>query len=99
MTVGDDVRLTVWLDDLDPMRDLADPVPPARLSDPAVARWTGLLAGAWDILVERHRPLAEALAAGVSSLVPLPVGEGWGTRSASSGDAFGAIMCSLPPTR
>ncbi|WP_203728917.1 HEXXH motif domain-containing protein [Paractinoplanes durhamensis] len=97
VTVGDDVRLTVWLDDLDPMRDLADPVPPARLSDPAVARWTGLLAGAWDILVERHRPLAEALAAGVSSLVPLPVGEGWGTRSASSGDAFGAIMCSLPP--
>ncbi|HEX5204657.1 MAG TPA: HEXXH motif domain-containing protein [Actinoplanes sp.] len=97
VTVGDGPRLTVWLDDLDPMRDLADPVPPARLSDAAVERWTGLLAGAWAILVDRHRPVAEALAVGVTSLVPLPSGAGRDTRSASSGDAFGAIMCSLPP--
>jgi HEXXH motif-containing protein len=97
VTVGHDLRLTVWLDDLDPMRDLADPVPPVRLSGAATARWTELLADAWAILVERHRPVAEALAAGVSSLAPLPAGDGWDTRSASSGDAFGAIMCSLPP--
>jgi HEXXH motif-containing protein len=97
LTVGDDVRLTVWLDDLDPMRDLADPVPPARLGPVAFQRWADLLRDAWAVLVERHRPLAEALAAGVTSLVPLPVGDGWDTRSASTGDAFGAIMCSPPP--
>jgi HEXXH motif-containing protein len=97
LSVGDDVRLTVWLDDLDPMRDLADPVPPARLSVAEFQRWSDLLRDAWAILVAHHRPTAEALAAGVTSLVPLPVGDGWGTRSASTGDAFGAIMCSPPP--
>jgi HEXXH motif-containing protein len=97
LSVGADVRLTVWLDDLDPMRDLADPVPPARLSAAELQRWSELLRDAWAILVDHHRPTAEALAAGVVSLVPLPVGDGWGTRSASTGDAFGAIMCSLPP--
>ncbi|WP_433378179.1 HEXXH motif domain-containing protein [Actinoplanes sp. CA-142083] len=97
VSVGDDPRLTIWLDDLDPMRDLADPVPPARLSADDAARWTGLLVDAWQILVDWHRPVAEAMAAGVSSLAPLPSGVGWDTRSASSGDAFGAIMCSMPP--
>ncbi|MCM4082844.1 HEXXH motif domain-containing protein [Paractinoplanes hotanensis] len=97
LTVGDDVRLTVWLDDLDPMRDLADPVPPRRLSPTDFQRWANLLDGAWAILVADHRPLAEAIAAGVTSLAPLPAGSGWGTRSASTGDAFGAIMCSPPP--
>ena len=97
LTVGDEPRLTVWLDDLDPVRDLADPVPPVRLTPEQVRRWHDLLRDAWQILVRRHRPLAEALAAGVSSLVPLPVGDGWDTRSASTGDAFGAIMCSPPP--
>ncbi|MFI5894689.1 HEXXH motif domain-containing protein [Actinoplanes sp. NPDC051513] len=97
VSVGDEPRLTVWLDDLDPLRDLADPVPPARLSDVALASWTELLTDAWRILVERHRPVADAMAAGVSSLAPLPSGDGWDTRSASSGDAFGAIVCSLPP--
>ncbi|MFG1605999.1 HEXXH motif domain-containing protein [Actinoplanes sp. NPDC049265] len=97
LTVGDSLRLTVWLDDLDPWRDLADPVRPARLSADAFARWADLLDGAWRILLEGHRELAEGLAAGVTSLVPLPVGDGWDTRSASTGDAFGAIMCSPPP--
>jgi HEXXH motif-containing protein len=97
LTVGQDVRLTVWLDDLDPMRDLADPVPPRRLSPPEFQWWANLLRDAWAVLVSDHRPMAEAIAAGVTSLVPLPVGDGWGTRSASTGDAFGAIMCSPPP--
>jgi HEXXH motif-containing protein len=93
VTVGDDVRLTVWVDDLDPMRDLADPVRPARLSGADFQGWIDLLQGAWTILVDHHRPLAEAIAVGVTSLVPLPMGNGWDTRSASAGDAFGAIMC------
>jgi HEXXH motif-containing protein len=97
VTVGADPQLRVWLDDLDPMRDLADPVPPARLSVADFQRWESLLRDAWAILVARHRPIAEALAAGVTSLVPLPAGDGWGTRSASTGEAFGAIMCSPPP--
>lgn len=95
--VGADPMLEVWLDDLDPLRDLADPVEPARLSDAVAARWVELLHEAWAILSSDHRELAESLAMGVTSLVPLPNGDGWDTRSASSGDAFGAVMCSLPP--
>lgn len=97
VTVGADPALTVWLDDLDPMRDLADPVVPARLGGEDVARWTGLLDEAWTILTRDHAELAAALAVGVTSLVPLPAGDGWDTRSASTGEAFGAIMCSPPP--
>lgn len=97
VTIHADPSLSVWLDDLDPMRDLADPVPPVRLSDAEVQRWTDLLRDAWAILSKGHPEIAQAMAAGVTSLVPLPIGDGWDTRSASTGDAFGAILCSPPP--
>jgi HEXXH motif-containing protein len=97
VTVGESPALTVWLDDLDPMRDLADPVAPARLNAAELARWTELLTDAWRILTRDHADLASALAAGVTSLVPLPSANGWDTRSASTGEAFGAILCTLPP--
>ncbi|MET0496154.1 MAG: HEXXH motif domain-containing protein [Actinoplanes sp.] len=97
LTAGEQPGLAVWLDDLDPMRDLADPVPPARLPEAEVRRWEQLLRDAWVILTRDHTDIAAALGAGVTSLVPLPAGDGWDTRSASTGDAFGAIMCSPPP--
>ncbi|GAA1629746.1 HEXXH motif domain-containing protein [Actinoplanes couchii] len=92
-----DLTLAVYVDDLDPWRDLAEPVRPARLGEHEFGAWTRLLQDAWAILVSHHRPVAEALATGFTSLVPLPAGDGWDTRSASTGDAFGAIMCSPPP--
>jgi HEXXH motif-containing protein len=97
VTVGEAPALSVWLDDLDPMRDLADPVAPARLDAAQLARWTELLDDAWRILTRDHTDLAAALATGVTSVVPLPSGDGWDTRSASTGEAFGAILCSPPP--
>jgi HEXXH motif-containing protein len=95
--VDADLPLTVWLDDLDPFRDLADPEPPARLDDAEFARWTRLLTDAWRLLLRDHREEAEAMTGGVVSLVPLSHEEGWGTRSASTGEAFGSIMVSPPP--
>ncbi|GIJ48488.1 HEXXH motif domain-containing protein [Virgisporangium aliadipatigenens] len=97
VSVGDDLRLTVWLDDLDPFRDLADPEPPARLAPDAFDRWTGLLGAAWSLLCRDHRHSAEALADGVVSLVPLKPEPGWDTRSASNGEAFGSVLVSEPP--
>ncbi|MDR7274337.1 HEXXH motif domain-containing protein [Catenuloplanes atrovinosus] len=97
VTAGDGPRLSVWLDDLDPLRDLADPVAPARLSAAELSRWTELITDAWSILCRVNPEMAAAMEVGVTSLVPLPVNDGWDTRSASTGDAFGAIMCSLPP--
>jgi HEXXH motif-containing protein len=96
ISVGAGAALTVSVEDLDPFRDLADPEPPARLDGAAFDRWRSLLDGAWRILCRNHRDTAEAIAVGVSSLVPLPAG-GWATRSASSGDAFGAMLVSPPP--
>jgi HEXXH motif-containing protein len=89
--------LTVWLDDLDPFRDMADPEPPARLPDEAFARWRDLLGDAWAILCEHHTDSAAALAEGVVSLVPMRAEPGWDTRSASNGEAFGSVMVSEPP--
>lgn len=97
VSLGDNPILQVWIDDLDSFRDLADPVPPARLSDSDVDGWRSLLAEAWDVLCRDHADTARAIAAGVVSIVPLPSGEGWGTRSASTGDAFGSVMVSPAP--
>lgn len=96
LQVGEDPQLRVWLDDLDPFRDLADPIEPQRLSEPDVVRWYKLLDEAWALLCANDRALAEAMAVGVTSLVPLPATEGWITRSASTGEAFGSVLVSPP---
>jgi HEXXH motif-containing protein len=97
LRIGGELDFTVALDDIDPLRDLADPVPPARLDEAGVATWQGLLDGAWTLLCGHYREIAEAIRAGVNSLVPLPIGDGRETRSASSGEAFGRVMVSTPP--
>ncbi|WP_239160459.1 HEXXH motif domain-containing protein [Virgisporangium ochraceum] len=97
IVAGSKLPLTVWLDDLDPFRDLADPVPPSRLDDRSVERWQDLLDDAWTLLCTHHAESAAALAEGVISLVPLPGRPGQETRSASNGEAFGSVMVSQPP--
>jgi HEXXH motif-containing protein len=97
MTANGSPQFSVALDDLDPFRDLADPVPPQRLSDAEVAAWRVLFADGWDLLCRHHADSAAAIASGVVSLVPLPLGDGRETRSASSGEAFGSVMLSQPP--
>ncbi|NMO55105.1 hypothetical protein HH310_28455 [Actinoplanes sp. TBRC 11911] len=96
LRVGGDLALSVYLDDIDPSRELADPVAPDRLDEDDVARWVKLLDGAWTILCQDHPATARALAEGVVSLVPLPVDELGTTRSASTGEAFGSVMISPP---
>jgi len=95
--VGDDLQLSVWLDDLDPLRDLGDPVAPARLDEAAFARWRRLIDDAWQLLCRDYPADAAAMADGVTSIVPLKHLPGWDTRSASNGEAFGAVMVSEPP--
>ncbi|MCO8271729.1 HEXXH motif domain-containing protein [Actinoplanes sp. TRM 88003] len=95
--VGDGLRLSVWLDDVDPLRDLGDPVAPARLDETAFARWQQLLDDAWRLLCRDYPDDAAAMADGVTSIVPLKHLPGWDTRSASNGEAFGAVMVSEPP--
>jgi HEXXH motif-containing protein len=96
LRVGDDPALSVFLDDIDPFRELADPVEPDRLDNASVARWTELLDGAWAILCRDHAGTAGALSPGVVSIVPLPADELGTTRSASTGEAFASVMVSPP---
>jgi len=95
LRVDADPPLTVTLDDIDPFRDLGDPVEPQRLSEPDARRWGTLLADAWRLLCTRHQASAAAMAGAVVSLVPLP-DDDRETRSASTGEAFGSILVSEP---
>lgn len=87
--------LTVALDDLDPFRNLAEPMGPAPVSDAEFATWQKLLGEAWSLLCRDHPSTAAAIAEGLTCIVPLP-DDGWGIRSASTGEAFGSVLISHP---
>jgi HEXXH motif-containing protein len=59
-------------------------------------RWQYRFQEAWRILVRHHRPVADALAAVITTIVPLSP-RSRRPASATSGSAFGAIALSLPP--
>jgi HEXXH motif-containing protein len=87
------LRLTVDLDDIDPYRAGGELIASGRTIDRDVARWQDLLDGAWRLLVTLSRDRAEAMAAGLATLVPLAA-DG---NSATSRDAFGAVLLAMPP--
>ncbi|MEU7249225.1 HEXXH motif-containing putative peptide modification protein, partial [Streptomyces sp. NPDC045251] len=96
--------VAIPLDDLDPYRDLDDPVPPARLDAEEAAEWQRVFDGAVAILA------ASGTAQGPGRLDPaliravVPYGRTAATPpaaptvavSASSGDSFGAMLISRP---
>ncbi|MFI8321214.1 HEXXH motif domain-containing protein [Streptomyces sp. NPDC085529] len=85
------------LDDVDPYRDLGDPLPPARLAPAAAAGWQDGFRGAFEVLEACDPEGAEALAVGLRSLTPVDPSPTGVVLSASSGDAFGGLLTSLPP--
>ncbi|MFE0672107.1 HEXXH motif domain-containing protein [Streptomyces sp. NPDC058867] len=81
------------LDDADPYRSLRTPLS----TEPVDAEgWQELFAGAWEILRALDAEAARALAGGLVTLVPRPRAERFRPHSASSGDAFGAALVSVP---
>lgn len=97
LRVGSDgPALEAWLDDIDFYRDLADPVPPNRLNPAELGQWKNLFDDAWQTLARVVPESAAAMATGLSSIVPLPSDGSSETRSASTGEAFGAALISLP---
>ncbi|MFC8868908.1 HEXXH motif-containing putative peptide modification protein [Streptomyces sp. NPDC057148] len=96
--------VAIPLDDLDPYRDLDDPVPPARLDAEEAAEWQRVFDDAVAILA------ASGTAQGPGRLDPaliravVPYGRTAATPpaaptvavSASSGDSFGAMLISRP---
>lgn len=98
-------RIRVQVDGivLDVVLETADPFlsemcrAAAVLQRPSRAAWRRCVEGAWRILVRHHRPTAEALAVGLSTLVPLREPAAGRPVTAASGHAWGAIALSLPP--
>jgi len=88
--------LRVRLEDTDPLRDQLGLTPMPRLDDDAAAAWQHQLDQAWRLLVDRHRPAAETLAAVVSVIVPVEPDPGAGGISATSAEAYGAVAISPP---
>ncbi len=95
---ADAPRIEVFLDDIDPFRDVDEALfPTSRLDHLAVAGWQVLLDEAWDLLARHHRARAEAIATALRSLVPLEAGHGgWAEVSATSVEAFGAVTLTPP---
>lgn len=86
-----DRRLSVRLDDLDPYRGLYEPIPPRRLTALEVESWRTVVDDAWRLLSALLPSVAEALPAGLESLVPTPE-VAFRLPSASTGEAFGSAV-------
>ena len=92
------LRLDLWIDDCGPYREVHGEPLAAPLSVPDLRAWQRELAGAWEVLVQRHRWHAEAIAAGLTTVVPLLMRpDGTGVSSAAR-RAFGSVALSLPPS-
>lgn len=91
------LRVDLVIDDLDPYRGYITPsaCEAQRLSNEQLESWSAQLHSAWQILVERHREYAEAMAAGLRVLVPLH--DDTYVTTDTSRDAFGAVASSVPP--
>ncbi|HUN37562.1 MAG TPA: HEXXH motif domain-containing protein [Trebonia sp.] len=88
--------LKVWLDDIDPYREMAEPVPPERIPDADVRRWRELFTGSCAVLARSDPAILPALAVGLKSIVPLPSAANDAILSASSGDSSGSALISRP---
>jgi hypothetical protein len=88
--------IDVRLEDVDPLRSRLGLTPTGRLSAAEFEHWQDCLTGAWRLLVDRHRPAAEVLAAVLSVIVPVEPDRAARGISATSADAFGAVAMSAP---
>jgi HEXXH motif-containing protein len=88
--------LVLDLDDVDWYRDCHGMGATDRLDAGQVAGWQKSLEESWAILARDHREYAEAIAAGLTTLVPLRTDLTNRGVTATSVDAFGAMALSAP---
>ncbi|MFE9424527.1 FxsB family cyclophane-forming radical SAM/SPASM peptide maturase [Kitasatospora sp. NPDC006697] len=89
---------TVALEDLDPYRDSHQWPAEQRLTEAALADWSGALREAWE-LAQRDLPAyAAGIAAGLSTITPLRSGPNGRDVSAAARQAFGAVGIARPAT-
>ncbi|WP_340562052.1 aKG-HExxH-type peptide beta-hydroxylase [Streptomyces sp. GSL17-111] len=91
-------RFDLVLEDMDPYREAHGVTPSRRLAPADVTRWRQNIGDAGELLTDVVDPdQADALAAGLIALTPLPESNGGTVTSVSSSDAFGGAGLSTPP--
>ena len=88
--------IRVAVEDTDPYRDCHQWQPAPRLTDSEFARWQRQFRAAWQEIEGRHGAYAAALAAGLTTLMPLAAAHVGGDLSAAARDAFGTVAVALP---
>jgi HEXXH motif-containing protein len=90
------LAVTLRLDDLDPFRDCHDLSAAGRLAADSVAAWQRMLDAAWSNLVDHHRDYAEAIAEGLTTVVPLLTRRTSVGMNVTSMESFGAVALTTP---
>ncbi|MGH3210527.1 MAG: FxsB family cyclophane-forming radical SAM/SPASM peptide maturase, partial [Trebonia sp.] len=88
--------IQVSLEDTDPYRDCHQWPAAPRLTDVEFAEWRRGFALAWHEIQTHHPAYAPALAAGLTTLMPLAAAESGSDVSAAARHGFGAIGVALP---
>jgi uncharacterized protein len=89
----------IALEDTDPFRRCHHWDVAQRLSDANAARWSRAIPAAWDLLAQDHHSYAPAIAAGLSTIVPLAPSLSGRAVSSTARRAYGAIGAALPVRR
>jgi uncharacterized protein len=87
--------IRVALEDTDPYRDCHQWPAASRLTDEAFADWQRGFALAWREIQTHHPAYAPALAAGLTTLMPMKAADGTDV-SAAARHGFGAVGAALP---
>lgn len=90
-----DRRIDLLIDDVDPYRMPAMPLPAEPLTDRQVREWQVQLDLAWDLLVRNHPATADVVRAALRVVTPLR-STAHGQVSATGRDTFGCIAMSAP---
>ena len=88
--------ICVALEDTDPYRDCHQWRAAPRLTDAEFAQWQRQFRDAWREIEREHGAYAPALAAGLTTLMPLAATQNGGDLSAAARDAFGTVAVGLP---
>jgi uncharacterized protein len=88
--------IRVVLEDTDPYRDCHQRHPAPRLTDAEFAQWQRQFRAAWQEIECEHSAYAAALAAGLTTLMPLAAATDGGDLVAAARDAFGAVAVARP---
>jgi uncharacterized protein len=89
-------QLRVRLEDTDPYRACHQWPAAPRVSASSVTAWQEQLAVAWSLIQRDHPGYAPGIAAGLTTITPLAVGEPGRAISAAARPAFGAVGAALP---